>query len=184
MRHNNDFDPVKAQALLAYIRQGGFPGVAADAAGVPRPLFLAWVRRGERSGAREPLRSFARDVRQAIAQARLLSELAVCKKDPKFWLSHGPGRETAELVGWTTPVRPKASQVVKEDPIETCRELCSWVMEALTPYPEARVKLAEQLAANPPPAVVEKKQSGFRSAFGAGSAGPPFGWSGFDPSLN
>jgi hypothetical protein len=154
--------------------------VAADAAGVSRRVFIGWIRRGEGRHAREPWRSFAREVRQAVAQARLLSELAVCKKDPRFWLSHGPGKETAELNGWTAPVRPQPSQASREDPLEACRALCTWVMEALAPYPEARVKLAEQMATSTPPDVLEEKPIA-KPAFGSGF---PFGWSACDPSLN
>jgi hypothetical protein len=182
MKRTKAFDPEKARTLLAFIRQGGFPGVAADAAGVPYRIFRGWVRRGEGPGAREPWRGFVRDLRQAIAQARLLSELAVCKKDPKFWLSHGPGRETAELVGWTQPVRAQPKQRNAGDPLEACRALCSWVMDALAPYPEARVKLAEQMAANPPPGEQDKKGAS-PSVFGVGGAGP-FSWGACDPSLN
>jgi hypothetical protein len=180
MKRSKSFDAERAKNLLAFIRQGGFPGVAADAAGVSRQTFLGWIRRGEGRGAREPWRSFARDLRQAVAQARLLSELAVCKKDPKFWLSHGPGKETADLIGWTTPVRPKPSQASKEDPLDACRALCAWVVEALAPYPEARAKLAEQMVANPPVEEQEKKLID-KPAFGTGF---PFSWSACDPSAN
>jgi hypothetical protein len=183
MKRFNDFDPPRAQTLLAYIRQGGFPTVAADAAGVPPPIFASWLRRSEQRGVREPLRSFAKSVRQAIAQARLLSELAVCKHDPKFWLSHGPGKETADHAGWTTPVRPRVRAEVREDPIETRRAFCSWILEALTPYPEARAKLAELVLANPPPCP-DDNQRGSHSAREGHSAGTSLFLGGLDPSLN
>jgi hypothetical protein len=183
MKGCKGFDAGQAQTVLAYIRQGGFPVVAADAAGIPGPIFLSWLRRGEERGAREPLRGFARAVRQAIAQARLLSELAICKKDPKFWLSHGPGRETLDNAGWTTLVRPRVRQETGEDPIETARALCTWVMEALTPFPEARLKVAELIVAKPPACTRDKKQ-GPSSASGGRGAGLPSFWSGLDPSLN
>ncbi len=183
MKGCKGFDPGKVQTALAYIRQGGFPAVAADAAGIPGPLFLSWLFRGEERGAREPLRGFAMAVRQAIAQARLLSELAICKKDPKFWLSHGPGRETLDNAGWTTLVRPRVRQEAGEDPIEIARALCIWMMEALTPFPEARLKVAELIMAKPPACTRDKQRSSARAPEGRSATWPSL-WSGLGPSLN
>ena len=183
MKRFNDFDPTKGQMILAYLRQGGFPGVAADAAGVPGPIFDSWLRRGEERGAREPLRSFARAVRQAIAQARLLSELTVCKKEPKFWLCHGPGRETVENLGWTYPVRPSVRPAAKDDSIDTCKFLCSWMMEALTPFPEARQKVAEMIVANPPEKAVATKRDP-QAPNGAPGGGLASIWRSLNPSAN
>jgi hypothetical protein len=92
--------------LLGFIRAGGFPHVAAEAAGIPRELFAVWLRRGSRRGAREPYKSFYRRVQQASATARLKAELETMTKNPFSWLRHGPGRETLEAAGWTNPVRP------------------------------------------------------------------------------
>jgi hypothetical protein len=183
MKRFNDFDPPKGQVILAYIRQGGFPSVAADAAGVPLPIFNSWLRRGEERRAREPLRSFARAVRQAIAQARLLSELAVCKKDPKFWLSHGPGRETFENAGWTTPVRPRVRQEVEVDRVEICRTLSSWFMQALTPFPEAREKMGELMLTNPP-AIAAAQKTGSTGATHEQAAGLSSIFKSLHPSAN
>jgi hypothetical protein len=183
MKRFNDFDPIKGQVILTYLRQGGFPAVAADAAGVPWPIFEAWLRRGEERRAREPLRSFARAVRQAMAQARLLSELSVCKKEPKFWLCNGPGRETLDNPGWTNPVRPRVRPAAKEDPIETCRFLCSWVMEALTPFPDARQKVAELIVSNPPEHAVAQKLAP-QATLGGQSGGLLSMWRSLNPSAN
>ena len=84
------FDPLLADRVLSYIQSGGYPLVAAEAAGVPREIFLQWIQWGEQKRAREPYRGFARGVRQAVAHGRLIAELAVHDKDPKYWLSHGP----------------------------------------------------------------------------------------------
>jgi hypothetical protein len=54
----------------------------------------------------EPYRAFRDDVLQAKAQARVASEAEARKKDPKFWLKHGPGREQAGQPGWANPSRP------------------------------------------------------------------------------
>src|SRR5262249_33979079 len=88
------FNASQAEALLGSIRSGAYPQVAAEAAGVHRKVFLAWLGRGERPKAREPYRSFAAEVRQAAAMSRVKAETDLREKDPRFWLKHGPGRET------------------------------------------------------------------------------------------
>jgi hypothetical protein len=180
MKTPANFDPARAQALLAYLRQGGFPFVAADAAGVPPELFHAWMRRGEQPGAREPLRSFARSVRQAIAQARLLAELSVCKKDPKFWLGHGPGRQTPDSAGWTGPARATDRPAEPTDPQESARSLCALVLDTLTPFPEARARVSEQLLARPE----ARASSGAADAPAQAFRTLPPRWSGLTPSMN
>ena len=53
------------EKVAQYVRAGGFAWVAAEAAGVPKPTFDEWMRRGAQS-ARQPYRAF----RDAILQAR------------------------------------------------------------------------------------------------------------------
>src|SRR5262245_38146551 len=99
--------PDTTHSICAYIRQGGFPDVAAEAAGIPVEIFRQWLAKGQATKAREPYRSFASEVRQAIAQGRIMAEMQVQKKDPRFWLLKGPGRETPDRPGWcreTTPL--------------------------------------------------------------------------------
>jgi hypothetical protein len=69
-------------------------------------VFNDWLARGEKQRAREPYRRFAREVRQAAAMCRLVAECAAFKKDPKFWLAHGPGRDRPGYPGWAGEARP------------------------------------------------------------------------------
>jgi hypothetical protein len=142
------FDPLLADRVLSYIQSGGYPLVAAEAAGVPRETFLQWVQGGEKKRAREPYRGFARAVRQAVAHGRLLAELAVHDKDPKYWLSHGPGRETAHNPGWTGEVKATGTQLPSEDGDGFERQwqtLYATLLRALTDFPEARLAVAQAL---------------------------------------
>ena len=57
--------PAVEQAILSFIRAGGFPVVAAEAAGVPRAVFERWLARGEAPRGPAKYRAFAEAVRQA-----------------------------------------------------------------------------------------------------------------------
>jgi hypothetical protein len=147
VRRTFRYDPLLVDRVLSYI-QSGYPLVAAEAAGLPSEVFLEWVKWGERKKAREPYRSFARGVRQAVAHGRLIAELAVHDKDPKFWLTHGPGRETARNPGWTGEVKASATQdsAGQAGPGETqWQTLYVVLMRALSEFPEARLAVAMAL---------------------------------------
>jgi hypothetical protein len=147
------YDPLLADRVLSYIRSGGYPLVAAEAAGVPAEVFLQWLKWGEQKRAREPYRGFAQAVRQAIAHGRLIAELAVHEKDPKFWLTHGPGKEKTNNPGWTGEVRPSNEQVSAGQAANSAAEwqvLYTLLMNALTPYPEARLAVAQALREGKP----------------------------------
>ncbi len=133
-----------AERILAFIRAGGFPVVAAEAAGVPAAVFTDWLARGEKSGAREPFRRFAREVRQSAALCRLSAECSAYKKDPKFWLAHGPGRDRPGYPGWAGEIRPREAA----EPIPTTPDwsaVCVRLLHALAEYPEARAAAARAL---------------------------------------
>jgi hypothetical protein len=137
--------PQLQRDICAYIRQGAFPEVAAEAAGLPRALFRTWLKRGEK-GARKRYRAFAAAVRQAAAHARVLAEVETVKKQPLAWLKHGPGRETADLPGWTQPARPEQSPAGGSDQVALSpelRELFAALLGVLAPFPEARAAAAE-----------------------------------------
>jgi hypothetical protein len=95
--------PVQA-AVCDFIRAGGFPQVAAEAAGVPGEVFAAWLKRGEAGRVTAHNRRYfelRQAVMQAEAQARLAAEIKVHETTPLAWLRQGPGRETAGNPGWT-----------------------------------------------------------------------------------
>ena len=51
-------------------------------------------------------RLFLEAVLQAGAQARLTAEIKPHDDEPLRWLQQGPGKETADSPGWSTPVKP------------------------------------------------------------------------------
>ncbi len=140
--------PEVERHILGFIRSGGFPWVAAESAGIPRGQFRRWLRRGLKSGGRSRYRLFYQNVLQARAQARLGAEVETRKHDPRFWLTHGPGREQPALPGWTNPPSGRASQKNKRRPAILSNEFLQMlgpVLEALDPYPEAREAVAQEL---------------------------------------
>ncbi len=70
--------PQLEESILAAIRAGSFPEVAAAAFGVPKRLFRKWKQQGNRH---DP-ESFAHRVAQAQATARVDAEIAHARKGP------------------------------------------------------------------------------------------------------
>jgi hypothetical protein len=126
--------PALQQEILAYVRTGGYPHVAAEAAGVPRHVFERWLTRG----------AFARVVRQAHAQARLRAELAILADKPLDWLKAGPGKETADGPGWTNPAKPRAADDEGREAqlLAEVLDLFQRCVQLLAPFPEARAAVA------------------------------------------
>jgi hypothetical protein len=134
------------QTIVAYVRGGGFPYVAAEAAGVPRRVFKRWLRRGKGSQALPEYRSLADAVREAAAQARLGAEVAVRDSKPLDWLRYGPGRESAAGPGWTSAVRPRPpsrSEVTLLDP--ALQAIITAVLDALADQPDIRAGVSRRL---------------------------------------
>jgi hypothetical protein len=135
---------VEAQ-ILAFIRAGGYPHVAAEAAGVPAAVFARCLARARRRDAPEHLRQFAADVRKAAAQARLRAEVHAYDKDPELWLTKGPGRERAGCPGWSGLVRPDPQATAAgEDPPDVLA-LVATLARVLQPHPEARAAVLQAL---------------------------------------
>jgi hypothetical protein len=92
------------QIIVTYIRAGAFAHVAAQAAGISPRTFFDWMARGRGThatrGSTPKLRTFARKVEQAAAEARVAAEVRVYREHPKHWLRYAartrPGEE-----GWT-----------------------------------------------------------------------------------
>ena len=138
--------PAIDQAIVAYTRAGGYPHVAAEAAGVPRPVFEEWRRLGEQRRAQAAYRSFAERARQAAAQARLGAEVNIHNDKPLDWLRNGPGRETADAPGWTSPVRPRAGTRPDSALLDAdFQAVVARLMESLADFPEARAAAARAL---------------------------------------
>jgi hypothetical protein len=140
--------PALQQTIAAYIRAGGFPHVAAEAAGVPRALFEKWLRRGQQPKAAEDLRAFYQAILQARAQARIRAELAVFKARPLDWLRSGPGKETNDNPGWTGNVKAGGSAEGEVNPLlePVMQQMFVELMAALGPFPEARAAVATAYA--------------------------------------
>jgi hypothetical protein len=135
--------PAIVQQIVAGIRAGAYPHVAAEAAGVPAATFADWLQRGEQNHRR--YREFAAQVRQAQAQARLKAEIDARAADPRFWLRHGPGKETPEVPGWTQPVKVlHRAASPGDDPFGSAEWALLWttILAALQDFPDARRALA------------------------------------------
>jgi hypothetical protein len=148
--------------ICAFIRAGGYPHVAAEAAGIPQEVFAEWMTIGSQTKAQGPRRELFLAVRQAQAQARLKAEMAVFQDDPAAWLKSGPGKDRPDCPGWTTPTRalPQANTTNQQinvllDP--NMQGVFASLLQILAPFPEARARVAEALAGDfkqprlPPP---------------------------------
>ncbi|MCI0462849.1 MAG: hypothetical protein L0Z62_38370 [Gemmataceae bacterium] len=148
-RRSHAYDAQKAEQLLTFLQAGAYGHIAAEAAEISAATLHEWLRRGQGKGATEPYRSFARRYVQTRALARLHAELEVFKKDPKLWLKCGPGKETADSPGWSREVSPSRAQPSAstgsglDHPL--LADLSAAVLEALKPFPEARLAVAAAL---------------------------------------
>jgi hypothetical protein len=148
-------DQVQSQ-ICAGIRAGAFPWVAAEAAGIPTPVFETWLALGQpfnrsKNWHRHPrCTPFWHAVRQAIAHARLTAEIAVLKKDPAAWLKCGPGKDSTSTPGWSSLIKPFVVQT-GDAPINLLLSpemtaLFDSLLQVLAPWPEARAALIAALA--------------------------------------
>jgi hypothetical protein len=137
--------PEAETGLLMAIRSGAFPHLAAEAYGVPRQRFAAWLARGRRKGTTERYRRFAEEVRQAIAKARIRAEMQALVKDPKFWLKHGPGKETTTSPGWTNPAKAQTAREREGVSDAELSRLLAKLLQVLQGFPEAHAAVVEAL---------------------------------------
>src|SRR5262245_31947877 len=109
-------DDKQRALILASIRAGAFPGVAAEAAGIPAKVFERWLEVGnplDRPAGWRPHKLYTplwQEVMQARAQARLGAEMKAMQEDPVAWLRSGPGKERPNEPGWSMPVRPQVTR--------------------------------------------------------------------------
>jgi hypothetical protein len=145
--------PEIEKKILDEIEAGGWPHVAAEAAGVSREQFSRWLLAGEKPKAHKAVRNFARQVKIARAKARLKAEKAVLLDDPKTWLRSGPGKERPNDPGWTSIVKP----ILTNQTTQTINLLASPdflaflanLRQVLAGYPEALEAVSDALDGKP-----------------------------------
>jgi hypothetical protein len=125
--------------IVSFVQAGGFPEVAAEAAGIPREVFRRWMAQAGRPRSSKSVRELAEAVRKAQAQARLSAETEIRTGRPLDWLKCGPGKDAPDSPGWTAPARARpltdAEKLTLEDPI--VQALILSLLDGLTPFPDA-----------------------------------------------
>lgn len=128
------------------IRAGAYEHVAAESLGVPYSLLQEWHARGLELPPPKPIyRELADAIRAARAHARFMVEMEMRTAQPRYWLLHGPGKETATAPGWTAPVRAAPVTSAAHDDAERVADVCTKVLDALVGHPEIRAKVAAAL---------------------------------------
>jgi len=136
--------PTLHHKIVHAVRAGGFPHIAAQAFGVSMTTLEAWLRRGESAHGRGPYRAFAREFREAVAQARLKAELHVFNEAPPRWLERGPARDRADCPGWASAVTALTNAGVERSALDEPEflEFVQAMLSELKDLPEARKRLS------------------------------------------
>ncbi len=142
--------PAVQTTICRYVLSGGYPHVAAEAAGVPREVFDRWLRLARARRPKRKYRLFYEAVTQAHAQVRLSAEVKALAKDPLAWLKCGPGKEAPDRAGWSNP--PKSQPAGTGEAVNLLlrretQDLVATLLRVLGPYPEVRAAVAEALGA-------------------------------------
>lgn len=143
--------PTLQARICNWIRRGGYPQVAAEAAGIPRAVFESWMEKGSQSNSRKIYRELVQEVEKAHAEARLAAELKTYVEEPLIWLRTGPGKETLLSRGWTTSASLRFSDVdltISRLLHQETQELLQRLMKAFGDEPATRKKLAQILTKN------------------------------------
>jgi transposase-like protein len=140
--------PELQEQIVAAIRAGGFPHIAAQAFGVSRRTFEHWRKLGRSNESEKDFYSFARAVDDAIAQARLRAEINIFTEQPRLWLQHGPGRELIDNPGWTALVKPAVRERTPRNPLmlKEVQAAIRGITDLLAAHPEIREQVATHLS--------------------------------------
>ena len=133
--------PVLKEQICSYVRAGAFPQKAAEACGVSAAQLALWLKR----------KGFKKALQQAVAQARVAAELRVFQEDAKTCLGSGPGKDTPSEPGWTAVVKPRITELNQQINAllhPQLQDLFATLLQLLAPFPEARVAVAQALAAD------------------------------------
>lgn len=139
------------RTILAYIRAGGLPVVAAEAAGIDRLSFRRWMRLGRHPRSGPLFRSFYNEVVQARALARLKAEIQAFNNRPIDWLKKDQPRpadlSAGSSLGGKSPIDDSANEEgVDSAPQLEVPMLIERILAILEPYPEIREQMASTLA--------------------------------------
>lgn len=154
-----ELTPHLTNTIAAYIRAGGYPHVAAEAAGIPKDVFDEWLRLGCPLGRKKGWRPhkkftpFWLVVMEARAQARLKAEMEAMKKDPIAWLKSGPGKDAINNPGWSSVTKPIVNETNNTVNVLLTPEMqgvFASLLQVLSPYPAARAAVAQALAGKDP----------------------------------
>lgn len=152
--NHHPLTPDVEKEILAFVRAGGFPHIAAEAAGIPNHVFQGWLSAGSPSNkGKSKFKLFVKKLEQAMAQARLKAEIDVYNDDPKAWLRSGPGKEKLDSPGWTGIVKPilqPANQTINYFASPEFMHLLLRLRQILAPHPEALKALSEALSSQTP----------------------------------
>ena len=113
----------------------------AEACGVSASQLALWLKR----------KGFKKALQQAAAQARVAAELRVFQEDAKTCLQSGPGKDTPSEPGWTYEVKPRITEVNQQINVllhPQLQDLFAALLQLLAPFPEARIAVAQALAAD------------------------------------
>lgn len=138
--------PQLIRDLSERIRAGAYDHVAAESLGIPYEVYRAWLARGRQPRSRGLYRRLYQAILQARAQARLLAEMDMRRRHPRDWLLHSPGRETADLPGWSgtvPPTPPVTPAALLHDPLFP--QFLALLDDVLRDFPEARQRLQQAL---------------------------------------
>jgi hypothetical protein len=127
------------QEVCKRIQAGAFDHVACESLGVPFEQFQKWLVQGQRKRSSKMPRLLWEAVRQARASARLFPEMALRNDHPRVWLLQGPGKETGDAAGWSTPVKPKSEDEAGTTTIpEEFFFLFKLLLDVLNAFPGSR----------------------------------------------
>lgn len=123
--------------ILAAIRQGAYPPIAAEACGIPAATFTRWIEKGLQKKAPKTYRAFAREIAAAAAQARMMAEVKCYRDKPYQWLRHHPGMGPLDYPDWTNYARLILEEKKPQLPQEAWQAL-SALAEAAESIPGGR----------------------------------------------
>jgi hypothetical protein len=69
--------------------------------------------------------------------------MQVLKETPRVWLEHGPGRDRADNLGWSSPVRPALAPMTSANALlqPEFLELVQLLQEELASLPELKERV-------------------------------------------